>query len=268
MTVRIAQISDLHFGREIPHIVEALQDHLRSQEPTLVAVCGDLTQAAKEREFVAAKKFLDALDLPALVVPGNHDLPSWRLWSRFARPWRRWRRHITATDPHATATHTEDGLLAVGVNTARQWGFHPDWSRGRINAKQLTDIVERFDEAKPDDLKVLVTHHPFLLTDAGRGRGVVGRSARALEQLRDRADLLLGGHVHLGYSGAVSGFVVAQSGTAFSNRLKGEPNGYNLIEADGARMTVTTLRWNETSFEPHQRSDYVRDDDHQWQAAD
>jgi 3',5'-cyclic AMP phosphodiesterase CpdA len=262
VNVRIAQISDLHFGRDIPAVAQTLLAELRDVAPTLVAVCGDLTQTARAVEFQAARAFLDELPAPALVVPGNHDLPGWRVWSRFARPWWWWRRHI-GTDPYGAVTHTVDGLVAVGINTARTWGPHPDWSRGRINVRQLATILGAFDEAPKDDLRVVIAHHPFLLTELGRSRGLVGRSKLALQQLRRRADLLLGGHIHLAYSGVVNGVVVAQCGTAFSNRLKGEPNSYNLIEADGDRMTVSTRRWDGDRFDTHQRTDYARDG-HEW----
>jgi 3',5'-cyclic AMP phosphodiesterase CpdA len=265
--VRIAQISDPHFGREIPRIAETLLDDLRRARPTAVAVCGDLTQAAREPEFRAAAAFLAELPAPVLVVPGNHDLPGWQVWARFAKPWRRWQRHIAMADPHTANFLTADGLIAVGVNTARRWGRHPDWSRGRVSHWQIAAIERAFDNADSDDLRVVVAHHPFLLTEAGRSRGVVGGSAHALRRLRHRADLLLGGHVHLGYSGVVEGLVVAQSGTAFSSRLKGEPNGYNLIDTDDSGMTVTTLRWVDTGFEAFERCHYSRHG-HEWQRSE
>jgi 3',5'-cyclic AMP phosphodiesterase CpdA len=263
--VRLAQISDLHFGRSVPAVAETLLAELREVEPTMVAVCGDLTQTAQKAQFQAARAFLDELPAPALVVPGNHDLPGWRLWSRFTRPWRRWRQHIS-TDPDGAIAHNADGLVAVGVNTARQWGVHLDWSRGRINAGQLTAILETFDGAPKDVLRVVVAHHPFLLTQPAQHRGLVGRSNLALQRLHRRADLLLGGHIHLAYSGVVHGLVVAQSGTAFSDRLKGEPNSYNLIEAEGDQMTISTRRWQGDRFETHQRTGYTRDG-HEWATA-
>jgi 3',5'-cyclic AMP phosphodiesterase CpdA len=262
--IRIAQLSDLHFGRHVPQVEEALLASLREAAPTLVAVCGDLTQTAREREFQEARAFLDQLPAPALVVPGNHDLPGWRVWSRFARPWRRWRRHIK-TDPHGTTTCSADGLIAVGINTARQWGMHPDWSRGRINALQVAGILYALSQAEPDDLRVVVAHHPFLLTTPGKGRGLVGRSALALRHLHQRADLLLGGHIHLAYSDVVDGMVVAQSGTAISNRLKGEPNSYNLIETAGDQLVVQTRRWDGTSFATDITRRYQRNG-HDWHA--
>ncbi len=266
MKVRIAQISDLHFGRDVPRIAETVLEELRAAQPTMVAVCGDLTQSAREREFRAAREFIDELPAPSLVVCGNHDLPGWRVWSRFIRPWQRWQRHIPSADPHAAFPFTAPGVVAVGVNTARRWGLYTDWSRGRINARQIAAIEETFDEADLADLRVVVAHHPFLLTDAGRSRGLVGGSTAALRRLRHRADLLLGGHVHLGYSGVVDGLVVAQSGTAFSNRLKGEPNGYNLIDADDNRLTVTMLRAGDNGFEAYERDEYLRDG-REWRVA-
>ncbi|GAA2399703.1 phosphodiesterase [Catellatospora methionotrophica] len=263
--VRIAQISDLHFGRDVAEVAQTLLAELHEAAPTMIAVCGDLTQRARDAEFRAARAFLDGLPAPALVVPGNHDLPGWQVWSRFTRPWRPWRRHLS-TDPRGATAHTADGLVAVGVNTARQWGPHPDWSRGRIDAGQLAAIEAQFDHAPGDDLRVVVAHHPFLLTEAGLHRGLVGRSKTALRRLRRRADLLLGGHIHLAYSGVVDGLVVAQSGTACSDRLKGEPNSYNLIEADGDRLSVTTHHWDGARFDTRRRADYARDG-HEWTVA-
>ncbi|MBL7500333.1 hypothetical protein I6A84_40790 [Frankia sp. CNm7] len=109
-------------------------------------------------------------------------------------------------------------MVAVGVNTARLWGPRTDWSRGRINLRQLSAVLAAFDEAPNDDLRVLVAHHPFLLVPSAGSRGLVGRSGLAPRHLRRRADLLLGGHLYQAYSGLADGLVVAQRGTAFSNR--------------------------------------------------
>jgi 3',5'-cyclic AMP phosphodiesterase CpdA len=259
VNVRIAQISDLHFGRAVDTVAETLLAELRDLDASVIVVSGDLTQRARDREFQAARTFLGRLPAPVLVVPGNHDLPAWPVWTRFARPWHRWRRGFGA-DPADVTTHRGDGLVVVGLNSARRSSLHVDWSRGRVNERQIVAALQAFDDAPGGDLRVLVAHHPFLLEPQAGSHGLVGRSELALRQLRRRADLLLGGHLHLAYSGVTDGLVVAQSGTTLSNRLRGEPNSYNLIEASGERITVEIRQWNGDRFDTHGRSAYVRRD--------
>ena len=90
----IAHISDLHFGRDIPHVAEALAADLTAQHPTLVVASGDLTQRARGREFRAAHDYLARLPHPQLVVPGNHDVPLYDVARRFLAPLTRYCRFI------------------------------------------------------------------------------------------------------------------------------------------------------------------------------
>ena len=70
----LLQISDPHFGTEVPHVVEALAALTAELEPSLVVMSGDITQRATEEQFRLANEFLRRLPAPAsLVVPGNHD---------------------------------------------------------------------------------------------------------------------------------------------------------------------------------------------------
>jgi len=263
--ISIAHISDLHFGREVGQIRDGLLEELQAFAPTLVAVSGDLTQRASLPEFQAAADFLKQLQQPALVVPGNHDIPGWRVHARLLAPWRGWRLHFG--DPHAVQAIRRPGLCAIGVNTARTWGWHWDWSRGRIHARQLADIEAELRHADEGALRVVVAHHPFLATESAAGRGIVGRSEMALRRLNGLADLMLGGHVHLGYSGLAGSLVVAQSGTSISGRLKGEPNGYNRIHADASSLRVEVMRWHGDGFAAHATRSYRRAGSG-WVAAD
>jgi predicted MPP superfamily phosphohydrolase len=77
----------------------------RSQ-PDLVAISGDLTQRARITEFQSARRFLDAIPFPQIVVPGNHDVP-----------------------------HSE--IAVSGVNTARALTH----KNGRINRQQLEEFA-------------------------------------------------------------------------------------------------------------------------------
>ena len=262
--IRIAHISDLHFGREVPEIVEALAAELQREQPDLIAVSGDLTQRARTGEFQAARAFLDLLPTPVLVVPGNHDIPALPLTQRFAAPWRRWQRWVSKELEPVIDGET---FCAVGINSARRWGPYLDWSRGRISLDQLERAEAIFAE-KPKDLHVVVAHHPFLLSAAGADRRTISRAHVALPRLRKAdVDLVLGGHVHLAYSGVVAGVVVAQTGTTVSSRLKGEPNSFNRIRADGDLIEIDNIVWQDAGFVRANTSSYRRRDG-AWMATD
>src|SRR5262249_49709435 len=151
----IAHVSDLHFGAHTPAVVDALRDDIASAGPTLLAVSGDLTQRARPDEFVAARRFLDAIPCPRVVVPGNHDIPLFDVFRRFLHPLDRYREHI---GPDVDPFFATDGLAVLGLNTARS----NTWKDGRISAEQVERIRAVFCPLPEATVKVLVTHHPFL----------------------------------------------------------------------------------------------------------
>ena len=246
----IAHISDLHFGKEDPPVAEALLAELRLRSPQLVAVSGDLTQRARAREFRAARAFLDLLPGVVLVVPGNHDVPLWDVVSRFARPLRNYRRHLT---PELAPFFHQEDLAAMGVNTARSWTF----KNGRISWEQIEQIRQRFSPLPARVFKVLVTHHPFVPSPGDPDPTVVGRGFHALQAAEAAGvDLLLAGHLHLGFSGDVRAhhlsirrsMLVAQAGTAISLRTRGEPNTYNWITFEPPHLTIEVRGWSSGAF--------------------
>lgn len=258
----IAHISDLHFGADSPDIVDGLVADLAAMKPTLIAVSGDLTQRARPQEFMAARAFLDRLDIPRLVVPGNHDIPLFDLLSRFGRPLARFRRYINEdVDPFFQS----DGLAVLGINTARS----NTWKEGRVSGAQIELIRRRFGSLSDRVSKVLVTHHPFLPTPGGDTSQIVGRADGALRAAEDAGvDVMLAGHLHLGYTGDVRahhvgikrGIVVAQAGTATSHRVRNEANGYNLISLSPQRLAAAVRVWNGRVFEEVRVTHYTRVD--------
>lgn len=247
---RIAHISDLHFGKEDPAVAEALLADLSARAPVLVAVSGDLTQRARAREFRAARAFLDRLPGVTLVVPGNHDVPLWDVVSRFARPLRNYRRHLT---PELAPFFHQEDLAVMGVNTARSWTF----KNGRISWEQIEQIRARFAPLPERVFKVLVTHHPFVPSPGDPDPAVVGRGFHALQAAEAAGvDLLLAGHLHLGFSGDVRAhhlsirrsMLVAQAGTATSLRTRDEPNTYNWIVFEPPHLTIEVRGWASGGF--------------------
>ncbi|HYJ05103.1 MAG TPA: metallophosphoesterase [Chthoniobacterales bacterium] len=244
----LIHLSDLHFGRIDPAILDPLVKFIGQVKPDLVAVSGDLTQRARTAEFLAAQEFLAAIPFPQIVVPGNHDVPLHNLISRFTRSLDRYKRYI-ASDLQPVFLDSE--IAAVGVNTARAL----TWKDGRINHRQLEQLRGTLQPVPPERTKIVVTHHPFDLPAGASGR-VVGRSRLAMKTLADcRVDLLLAGHFHIADTGQTAkrykmpGYsaIIVSSGTSTSTRGRGQPNSLNVIQIDRPNLTIERRTWRPTS---------------------
>jgi 3',5'-cyclic AMP phosphodiesterase CpdA len=196
-----------------------------------VVVTGDLTQRARRGQFQQAREFLDGLPKPQIVVPGNHDVPLYRVLERFHRPFRLFRRYIT---DDLEPWHSDDELAVVGINTARSLTT----KFGRINRDQARRAHARFRGSGPGITRIVATHHPFDLPEGSDARDIVGRARMAMEVLAEcGTDLFLAGHVHRSHSGQTAAryriaghsALFLTAGTATSTRGRGETNSFNWI---------------------------------------
>jgi 3',5'-cyclic AMP phosphodiesterase CpdA len=243
----LVHLSDLHFGRVNPGVLEPLLATVDSITPDVVAVSGDLTQRARRRQFKEARAFLDALPSPLIVVPGNHDVPLYDVFRRFLQSLTRYKRYIsTDLEPF----YVDEELAIMGINTARALTV----TGGRINARQAARLRERFGSGLAAQVKVLVTHHPFELPDGHEAEdALVGRASMVMETVAAcGVDLLLAGHMHRSYVSHTAkryqrhGYsaLVVQAGTATSTRSRGEANAFNVIRITRGRITVECFTWD------------------------
>jgi 3',5'-cyclic AMP phosphodiesterase CpdA len=257
----LVHLSDVHFGRVNPEVVQPLIAAVWEHGPQVVVVSGDLTQRARTSEFKQARMFLDALPRPQIVVPGNHDIPMHNLFRRFYRPLKKYRRYITND---LAPVYQDDEIIVAGVNTARSLTV----KGGRINDEQIDRVGQKFCATPETVTKVLVTHHPF---DGARihHRDIVGRADQAMDKLAGcGADLLLSGHLHVGQTtstalryrtGAKSALVV-QAGTATSSRGRGEANSFNLLLVEPQSVVIERHQWrpDQRRFVPARRETFRR----------
>lgn len=259
----LVHLSDLHFGRVDDALIEPLLAAVGEAGPDVVVISGDLTQRARKREFEDARAFLDRLPRPRIVVPGNHDVPLYRVWERFLSPLGKYRRIVEAD---LEPSFVDDEIAVVGINTARSLTFKD----GRINKEQMASIKRRFAPLGESVLKVVVTHHPFDLPDQGGDVDLVGRAKQAMKVFSDcGVDLLLSGHFHVSEAGStaarheIAGYsaLVVQAGTATSTRARGEENSFNILRVRDDEVLVERMSWREDvrvfAAQPTER--FVRD---------
>jgi len=241
----IVHLSDIHFGRIEPALVDQLSVAVTRLSPDLLAVSGDLTQRAKRSEFTAARAFLDALPFPRLVVPGNHDVPLYNVFTRFVTPLARYARAITRD---LSPVFQDAEVIVVGVNTARSFTV----GEGQINEAQVDQIVRHLSGAPPGLIRIVVTHHPFDLPEGVREERLLGRAAMAMAKLSAAgADLFLAGHLHISHIGhtaerykiAGHSALVVQAGTV-STRSRGEQPSFNVLRLHRPEIAVERLVWN------------------------
>ncbi len=234
---RLIHLSDLHFGRDRPELLEPLLEAVNGLGADLVAISGDLTQRARDRQFAEAKDFIDRLNAPTLVVPGNHDVPLDNILVRLLNPWGRYRRFIGRDlEPE----FRDDEITVIGVNTVNPLS----WQRGRIARRALGRVCDAFRDEPEGRTRIVVVHHPLEQEPEVRKELMRG-ARRAVDALAAcGADIVLCGHLHSWRAQSFAeragrlGVIQVQAGTGLSNRLRGEENDFNLLILDGGEARV------------------------------
>ncbi|NEU15100.1 metallophosphoesterase [Methylobacterium sp. BTF04] len=242
----IAQISDLHFGRHDPVIAEALLASLGAERPDLVVISGDFTQRARSREFMAARAFLGRMTPPKIVVPGNHDVPLYNLFSRLFTPFRNFDRFVRPAGLPG-AFFADDSVAVLGINSARRLTR----KNGRVSGEQMDEIRRAFRPLPPSIFKILVTHHPLAAPRDGLRLQLAGRAREAVDVASEcHIHLLLSGHHHRSLDGIIAepvrngDVLIVYAGTAISTRTRGaEGNSFNLIRLEGNRVEIRVMGW-------------------------
>jgi 3',5'-cyclic AMP phosphodiesterase CpdA len=259
--VTIVHGSDLHFGE--PHDAGAAQAFMAaawSLSPDLLVLSGDFTQRAKVREYREAREYLDRLPpVPAVVTPGNHDVPLYRVLERIFAPFRNYRTYIREELDGVTRV---PGLTVVSLNTAAP---HSAIVNGRISKRQLEFARSAFKAAPAGDLKAIVAHHHLSPAPDYEGDTPLPRAREILEEFEAiGVELVMGGHLHRGYIGNSldvvpganpdRGVVIVQSGTTTSCRGRARErakNSFNVIRIAREHLEVTHyMFFRESGFAP------------------
>lgn len=228
---RILQISDTHLSRTKQHFAEnwaPLRDWIVAQDADLVIHTGDVTVdgAGVEDDMRYCAELLQGLEVPMLVVPGNHDVGEPRHPYQPVNALRlaRWRKHF---GPDHWFRDVENWRL-IGLNSML-------FGSGETAEAEQFDWLERIMSEADGRAIAWFTHRPLFLDDPAEGdRGYWApapepRSALIALMRRHGVSLVASGHLHKfrdhGLDGVrfiwapASGFVV---GAALQPPMAGE----------------------------------------------
>jgi 3',5'-cyclic AMP phosphodiesterase CpdA len=251
-------LSDIHFGLEDNRALDWVHQEIAERRPQAVAITGDLTMRARQREFAAACHWIRSLDVPVTVEIGNHDMPYFNLVERFFAPYRRFR----AIEGLVERELDLPGVAIVSLKTAVRAQPRLNWSKGWVSRSALRKCLAALDALPPGKKALVAVHHP--LREVGtRGTALTVNGMRALTELARRPVLaVLSGHVHDPFDileDTPAGPVRMIGAGTLSLRLRSTPPSFNEIGWDGERLTVRVRNLDEVPT-PEMQIDDVPED--------
>lgn len=252
MVLRLAHLSDIHFGGENPAAVAAALEIVNNGTFDLTIVSGDLTRYAEQAEFAAAADWLSRIRGPTLVTPGNHDAPYLAWIERVFAPFRRFEQSI---GPAKAQSWLGAGFAVRGINTARGAQPRLNWSKGQIARRQIKAAADWFESVPDECFRILVCHHPLIEMLGGPMTARVWGGEKAARELAEaKVDLVLSGHIHAPFAWPYpfgDGKTYAVGAGTLSVRERGVPASFNVVEMEGAAIRIAALAWTGSAFEAY-----------------
>ncbi|MDI6643413.1 MAG: metallophosphoesterase [Methanobacteriaceae archaeon] len=218
--VVIAHVSDLHVGafnfrkKLLSEAIERIND----LNPDVVIVTGDITENGYHMEFVLAEEYLEMIESPMMVVPGNHDA-----------------RHV-GNESFQEIIHQRYGTLNLNNKNMKIIGMdssEPDLNYGKIGRSQQARMESELIKARKKNLyKIIALHHHIIpVPKTGRERNVLTDAGDILKSVIDgKADLVLSGHKHVPHVWLVENTAFVTAGTVSSLKLRGKDlPSFNII---------------------------------------
>lgn len=226
--VLIAHISDLHVGaRNFKEdiLLEAIRQ-INEMEPDVVVATGDLTDNGYYLEFLQVASYLNNIESPLLLVPGNHDAR--HVGNETFEEVLKEKRSILTID---------DKLQVIGLDSSE-----PDLDYGKVGRSQQLWMENKLKEASKDDLyRVIALHHHIIpVPKTGRERNVLADAGDVLYSIvKGGANLVICGHKHVPHLWRVEDIFFVTAGTVSSLKLRGKDiNSYNTYYIDGDGIEI------------------------------
>jgi hypothetical protein len=242
----IAHLSDLRIGALDRVMAEGVAADVGRMGANLVVVSGNLTRGGTKDQFVEAKRFLDRLGVPHVVVPGPRDLGGLNLFARFFQPLKAWRAEMGTETP---LFESED-VVVLGLDTSRS-GIGK-----KLSSTQAGLIRDKLGSRR--QVTILVSHH-VLVPRPLAGTVVANRAeTQDLRVLGSCVDVVLAGQhasegpqdPRIAYRVLERQTIIAQAVLASSGSGLRDATPYtNAVRIDGDRVSIAVRLWKDGSFE-------------------
>lgn len=226
----IAHISDLHVGALAfqPDLLVKVIDEINEMDPDVVIITGDITENGYHMEFDKAAEYIDNINPPMLVIPGNHDA-----------------RHV-GDQVFNQVIKKRCGSLNLKSNELKVIGLdssEPDLDYGKVGRAQQNFMEKELKDAQKDGLyKIIALHHHIIpVPKTGRERNVLSDAGDILQSIIDGgANLVLSGHKHMPHVWIMGDTTFATAGTASSLKLRGKTApSYNIVNINEETIEIT-----------------------------
>lgn len=237
---KIVHMSDIHrgFSEFSEDILLMAINKINHLQPDAVVITGDITDHGYYREFVKVKEYINLIDSPTIVIPGNHDA-----------------RNIgdevfeeIIGDRYSTLELKESNIKIIGLDSSV-----PDLGHGKIGRLQRKFLEHEIRDAEDRDMFIIIAvhHHIIPVPNTGRERNVLSDAGDILLLLlENNVNLVLSGHKHVPHVWKMNDTLFATAGTVSSMKLRGNTHpSFNLVQIDDDEVHITLCNYDGSSEE-------------------
>lgn len=223
--MKIAQISDIHVGAQFNEdMFDSVVDEVNELRPSAILVTGDLTNEGLLKEYEKCKAKFSKFEADKIIaISGNHDYRNtgYLLFKKFF--------------PFEAVNELDDDTVLITLGTAR-----PDRDEGEVGYRQNLWLERTLKKYEKKNKIVAMHHHLVGVPDTGTDRITVIDAGDVLRTaLSGKVDLVLCGHKHRPWIWNFGNLLIANAGTASSERMRGLfENTYNIITIEKNKIKV------------------------------
>lgn len=249
---KVLFFGDLHCGKGLKYDrVEGLIKCSQVLNPDVIAFSGDLTFRARSSQFKMAEDILESFKKPIVMVPGNHDIPLYDIFSRIVKPFRNW--NTCYSNLNAASSYSSHQLNIFGLKTVVPF-FHQKGVVSKVNRHRLHQWSSNLSSDLFNWRCVLMHQQLYNLPGHYRPGKVAFAEHVAQHFSSSMIDVVLFGHVHYPividardvFRDIKRRMILVGCGTIANNRTRGPflQNSFQFLTFSSKELVIDTFLWN------------------------